>query len=200
VTVVLDLVGGGYLEESLRCVAPGARVVLLATTGGGTATLPLGLALSRRVTIKGTVLRSRPLEEKIALASGLQRGGGCRASRAGRCGRWWTRCCRWSRCERPTERMARDETVGKIVLADYSGDGEYNDFSARRVSAVFGRPRDVNNPGYSSRWKYRRLSSSVVCEPPCTSWRRAASTANIWSMYPRPAVMRCTGLLSRMSS
>lgn len=68
VDVVIDLVGGAYTAESLRCVAPKGRVVVVGLTGGREATLELGLLLQRRATIVGTVLRSRPLEEKILAA------------------------------------------------------------------------------------------------------------------------------------
>lgn len=115
-TVVIDLVGGAYLAESLRCVAPRARVVVLATMGGRDATLPLGLALSRRVTIKGSVLRSRPIEEKIALARGFA------AAVLPGFARGVLRpvvdaVLPMARVREAHERMARDENVGKIVLA-----------------------------------------------------------------------------------
>lgn len=65
VEVVLDLVGGDYLAASARAAAPKGRIMLIGTVAGSTATLPLGLVLGKRLTIRGTVLRARPLEEKI---------------------------------------------------------------------------------------------------------------------------------------
>jgi NADPH2:quinone reductase len=65
VEVVLDLVGGDYLAASARAAAPKGRIMLIGTVAGATATLPLGLVLGKRLTIRGTVLRARPLEEKI---------------------------------------------------------------------------------------------------------------------------------------
>jgi NADPH:quinone reductase-like Zn-dependent oxidoreductase len=41
--------------------------------GGGTATFPLGALLPKRATLVGTVLRGRPLEEKIALTQRFAR-------------------------------------------------------------------------------------------------------------------------------
>jgi len=114
-TVVIDLVGGDYVAESLRCVATGARLVLLATVGGSTATLPLGLALSRRVTIKGTVLRSRALEEKIALARGFARAVLPGFAR-GALRPVVDAVLPMTEVREAHRRMARDETVGKIVL------------------------------------------------------------------------------------
>jgi NADPH2:quinone reductase len=68
VHAVLDLVGGKLLEASLRVVALRGRVVVVGTTGGAKVEVDLGLLLRRRIHLFGTVLRSRPLEEKIALA------------------------------------------------------------------------------------------------------------------------------------
>ena len=68
VDVVLDLVGGSYLADSLRVMAPRARLILVGLTAGSRADVDLDLVLRKRLKITGTVLRSRPLEEKIALA------------------------------------------------------------------------------------------------------------------------------------
>jgi NADPH:quinone reductase len=68
VDAVLELVGGDYLPRSLRLLAPRGRLVLVGTMAGSRAEIDLGLVLRRRLRIVGTALRSRPLEEKIALA------------------------------------------------------------------------------------------------------------------------------------
>lgn len=73
VDVVIDLVGGDYVRESIACCAPRARMVLVGLTGGASATLPLGDVLQKRLEIVGTVLRSRPLEEKIEAAHMLSK-------------------------------------------------------------------------------------------------------------------------------
>jgi len=64
--VILELVGGDYLAEDLRCVAPRGRIVLISTMAGARAELDLGAILRLRLVVRGTVLRARPLEEKIA--------------------------------------------------------------------------------------------------------------------------------------
>jgi NADPH2:quinone reductase len=64
--VILDLIGGAYLAEDLACVAPRGRIALVGLLAGARADLDLRAMLSRRVHIFGTVLRARPLEEKIA--------------------------------------------------------------------------------------------------------------------------------------
>lgn len=68
VDIVLDLVGGAYLAGNLRALAPRGRQIVVGLTSGRSAELDLGRLLSKRLTLVGTVLRARPLEEKIALA------------------------------------------------------------------------------------------------------------------------------------
>ena len=73
VDVVLELVGGSYLAEDLGCMALRGRLVLVGLLGGARVELDLGAVLRKRLEIRGTVLRSRPLEEKIAVAAVLAR-------------------------------------------------------------------------------------------------------------------------------
>lgn len=68
VSAVLDLVGGSYLAENLRLLAPRGRAIVVGTVAGAKAELDLGMLLHKRLHLRGTVLRTRPLEEKIALA------------------------------------------------------------------------------------------------------------------------------------
>lgn len=71
--VVLDLVGGAYVGATLPGVSRRGRVVVVGLTGGRHTELDLGLLLTKRLSIIGTVLRSRPLEEKIQAADLLRR-------------------------------------------------------------------------------------------------------------------------------
>lgn len=71
VDVVLDLVGGAYTSESLDAMADKGRLVLVGLMAGARADVDLGLVLRRRLRILGTVLRARPLEEKILAAQVL---------------------------------------------------------------------------------------------------------------------------------
>ncbi len=66
---VLDLIGGDALPRSLEALTPKGRLVLVGLTAGRRAELDLGAILSRRLTVEGTVLRSRPPDEKAALVS-----------------------------------------------------------------------------------------------------------------------------------
>lgn len=64
--VVLDLVGGAYFPASVEAMAPLGRLMIIGTMAGREAMIPLGRVLSSRITIRGTMLRGRALEEKIA--------------------------------------------------------------------------------------------------------------------------------------
>ncbi len=72
VDIVLDLVGGRYLAESLACLALKGRLVQVGTLDGSAAELDLRQLMARRAQVVGTLLRSRPLEEKIALARSFE--------------------------------------------------------------------------------------------------------------------------------
>jgi NADPH:quinone reductase-like Zn-dependent oxidoreductase len=68
VNAVLDLVGGNYLEGNLRVLGSRGRIVVVGLPGGAVTPVNMGVLLMKRITIVGTTLRGRPLEEKIALA------------------------------------------------------------------------------------------------------------------------------------
>lgn len=69
--VVIDLVGGDYFPEELRAAASKGRIILVGLTAGRKAEFDMGLALAKRVTIKGTVLRSRSNDEKAAAVKAM---------------------------------------------------------------------------------------------------------------------------------
>jgi putative PIG3 family NAD(P)H quinone oxidoreductase len=66
--VVLDLVGGPYFEAALQLVGSSGRIVLVGLMAGSRVEIDLGTLLRKRIRVFGTVLRSRPLLEKIQLA------------------------------------------------------------------------------------------------------------------------------------
>jgi NADPH:quinone reductase len=68
VHAVVDLVGGNYLAGNLRVLAKRGRIVVVGLTAGAVSELNMGVVLRKRLTIVGTVLRARPIEEKISLA------------------------------------------------------------------------------------------------------------------------------------
>jgi putative PIG3 family NAD(P)H quinone oxidoreductase len=73
VDVVLDLVGGPALAGNLQALATRGRMIVVGLTAGRSAPLDLGLVLNKRLTIVGTALRSRTLEERAALVRDFER-------------------------------------------------------------------------------------------------------------------------------
>lgn len=71
--VILDLVGASYFQENLASLAPQGRMVLVGLTGGATAEFDMRLALYKRATIIGTVLRARSTSEKAEVSSSFAR-------------------------------------------------------------------------------------------------------------------------------
>jgi NADPH2:quinone reductase len=73
VDVVLDLVGGAYVAQDLVCLAPQGRIMVVGTMAGTRVDMDLGALMQKRATLRGTMLRARPLEEKILATRALER-------------------------------------------------------------------------------------------------------------------------------
>ena len=73
IDVVLDLVGGPYLAASVNVAAASGRIILIGLMGGRSATLDLGVILNRRLTVRGTVLRTRSGVEKAEATAAFER-------------------------------------------------------------------------------------------------------------------------------
>ncbi|RLQ84655.1 NAD(P)H-quinone oxidoreductase [Mycetocola zhadangensis] len=67
--VILDVIGAKYLDRNVRALAFGGRLVVIGLQGGAKAELDLGLLMSRRASVAGTTLRSRPADEKAAIVA-----------------------------------------------------------------------------------------------------------------------------------
>jgi putative PIG3 family NAD(P)H quinone oxidoreductase len=65
VDVVLDVIGGDYLAKNLQCLKIQGRIIQVGAMGGPVASFALGALLPKRASLIGTVLRSRPIEQKI---------------------------------------------------------------------------------------------------------------------------------------
>jgi putative PIG3 family NAD(P)H quinone oxidoreductase len=65
--VILDVIGAAYLERNLATLARDGRLVVIGMQGGVRAELDLNTMLSRRLTVMGTTLRSRPVEQKAEI-------------------------------------------------------------------------------------------------------------------------------------
>jgi len=72
VNVILDMVGGEYLDRELKCLADDGRIAVIAFLGGAKATINLSEILRRRLTISGSGLRPSPVEFKGAIARNLR--------------------------------------------------------------------------------------------------------------------------------
>lgn len=72
VDVILDMVGGDYLEREINCLADDGRIAIIALLGGAKGTLDMGQVLRRRLTVTGSTLRPRSVAFKGAIARQLQ--------------------------------------------------------------------------------------------------------------------------------
>jgi NADPH:quinone reductase len=71
--VILDMIGGDYLQRNLDCVAVDGRIAQIAFQHGSHADLDLMPLLLKRLTLTGSTLRARPVEMKAKLASAIER-------------------------------------------------------------------------------------------------------------------------------
>jgi putative PIG3 family NAD(P)H quinone oxidoreductase len=72
VDVILDMVGGPYVEKNLRALAVEGRLVQIAFLQGSKVTLDLVHLMMRRQTITGSTLRPRSVADKAAIARALR--------------------------------------------------------------------------------------------------------------------------------
>jgi NADPH2:quinone reductase len=116
VDVVLDLVGGDYLAADLSSCRTGGRVVIVGLLAGARAEIDLGRLMRRRLSLRGTVLRTRPNHEKARAIAAF----------AAQVAPLFERkalspviddVLPLTRAEEAYERVASGRTFGKIVLA-----------------------------------------------------------------------------------
>lgn len=72
VELILDIVGGDYLQRNLSCLAPDGRLVQIGVQQGASTTINLLPVLLKRLTLTGSTLRSRPTTEKAQIAEALR--------------------------------------------------------------------------------------------------------------------------------
>ena len=65
--VIIDLVGGEYLAKNLQSVSSQGRIIQVGLMGLGKPEIDLGILLRKRISLIGTVLRTRSQKEKIEL-------------------------------------------------------------------------------------------------------------------------------------
>lgn len=73
IDVTMDLVSGPYLPAGIRAAALKGRIMIIGTVAGRAAEIPIGMVLGKRLTLRGTVLRARAVEEKRAATSAFAR-------------------------------------------------------------------------------------------------------------------------------
>jgi NADPH:quinone reductase-like Zn-dependent oxidoreductase len=113
--VTIDLVGGPYLETDLHAAAPRGRIVLVGTLAGGSSTFPILVAMGKRLTVTGTVLRARSNAEKAEVTDAFAVDV---APLLGRDGiePVVDEIVPLAEAERAYERLGSDETFGKVIL------------------------------------------------------------------------------------
>ena len=72
VDVVLDMVGGDYIEKNLKCLAVDGRLVMIAFLRGSRAEIDWRFVMVKRQTITGSTMRASPSERKAAIARALR--------------------------------------------------------------------------------------------------------------------------------
>jgi NADPH:quinone reductase len=70
--VILDMVGGSYVERNHQAAADGGRIVQIAFLGGAKATVDFTRLMVKRLVHTGSTLRPRSIAEKAAIASALE--------------------------------------------------------------------------------------------------------------------------------
>lgn len=73
VDCVIDVIGADYLEKNLRALALKGRMAIVGLMGGASTQANLGMFLQKRLQVRGTTLRARPIEEKGAATRAFEK-------------------------------------------------------------------------------------------------------------------------------
>lgn len=71
--LILDMVGGPYVQKNLNILNEGGRLVMIAFLKGPQVELNLMRLMLKRLTLTGSTLRSRPVAEKARIAAEVER-------------------------------------------------------------------------------------------------------------------------------
>jgi putative PIG3 family NAD(P)H quinone oxidoreductase len=115
VPVVVDFVGAPYMAENLASLAPRGCVVVVGTMGGPKASVDLGTLMRARGRIVGTVLRPRPLYEKIQATQAFARDV-LPLIAAGRVKPVLDRAWPAEQVHEAHEQLEKNDSFGKVVL------------------------------------------------------------------------------------
>lgn len=72
VDVILDMVGGDYIQRNIQACATDGRIVSIAFLNGSTAEVNFMPVMLKRLTLTGSTLRPRSIEEKASIAAALK--------------------------------------------------------------------------------------------------------------------------------
>ncbi|OOQ58101.1 NAD(P)H-quinone oxidoreductase [Mucilaginibacter pedocola] len=72
VNVILDMVGGSYTAQNIKCLADDGRLVMINAVEGNKVEINLSEIMRRRLTITGSTLRARNADFKSAIAKKLE--------------------------------------------------------------------------------------------------------------------------------
>lgn len=115
VDVVEDFVGANNFERNLAALKTGGRLIQVATMSGAITNIDLRILMSKRLTLIGSVMRSRSLSDKQDITSRFVQ-------------RWWDSLITgeivpiidsvydWHEVVKAHERMESNANIGKIVL------------------------------------------------------------------------------------
>lgn len=73
VDLILDMVCGPYVPRNISALAVDGRCVTIALLGGNLAEVNFGVVMMKRLTLTGSTLRARAVEQKGAIAQALKR-------------------------------------------------------------------------------------------------------------------------------
>jgi putative PIG3 family NAD(P)H quinone oxidoreductase len=71
VDVLLDVIGAKYLDDNVRVLASGGRLVVIGLQGGAKGELDLRRLMTKRASVHATTLRARPVEQKGAIVAAV---------------------------------------------------------------------------------------------------------------------------------
>ena len=116
VDVILDIMGGSYLNNNLKALAMDGRLVMLGFLGGAKANeVDLLTILGKRAIVTGSLLRARTRDEKAEIAEQL-REHVWPVLAAGRCLPMIDQVFDYTEADKAHARMEGGEHIGKIVL------------------------------------------------------------------------------------
>ncbi len=115
VDVILDPVGAAYLEDNIHLLGLNGRLILIGLMGGSRAEIDLALLMRKRIRLIGSTLRARPVEEKARIMGQLLEKVWPKLG-AGEIRPVLDSVYSIEQAEEAHERVASNETIGKVVM------------------------------------------------------------------------------------